>query len=80
MSRMRFISTFKHDHLRADFDRTFEDGNAIRAGNSEAHDPDPIGDAALYNQQKRYDEGAYKTLYGLPPIRVTSLGKYHPVL
>ena len=68
MSRMRFISTFKRDHLGADFDRTFEDGNAIRAGNSEAHDPDPIGDAALYNQQKRYDEDAYKVLHGLSPI------------
>ena len=79
MSRMMFISTFKRDHFWADFDRTFEGGNAIRAGNSEAHDPDPIGDTALYNQQKRYDEDAYKALYGLSPIRVTSPGKYHPI-
>jgi len=73
MSRMRFISTFKRDHLRDQFDTTFNDSETIKASNSEAHDSDPVGDADLYLQFKRCDEDAYKVLYGLTPLHIGAL-------
>jgi len=75
MARMRFISTFKRDYLPEEFDITHADRECIRDGNSQAHDADPIGDADLYREGKRSDEGAFKALYGFSPIRVYSLSK-----
>ena len=72
-ARMRFLSTFKRDYLPDKFDVTFEDSKTIRAGNREAHDPDPLADCELYMQFRRHDAEAFSALYGLPPLRVYSL-------
>lgn len=72
LSRMRFISTFKRDHLPDQFDRTFKDSETIRAGNRQAHDPDPVADADLYMQHRRDDYEAFCVLYGFSPLRVHS--------
>jgi hypothetical protein len=48
MLRMRFLSTFKRDHLPQEYNITHRDAECIKEGNSQAHDPDPVGDAELY--------------------------------
>ena len=72
MSRMRFISTFKKDHLPDQFDRTFKDSEIIRTENRQAHDPDPVADADLYMQHRRDDYETFCVLYGFSPLRVHS--------
>ena len=81
LSRMRFISTFKRDHLPNQFDVTFRDSETIRAGNRQAHDPDPLADCDLYMNFRRRDDAAFSALYGLPPLMVYSLrGRCHLIL
>ena len=78
LSRMRFISTFKRDHMPDQFDVTFKDSETIRAGNWEAHDPDPLADCDLYMNHRRRDDGAFSALYGLSPLTADPLRRrYH---
>ena len=72
LSRMRFISTFKKDHLPDQFDRTFKDSETIRAGNRQPHDPDPFADADLYMRHWRDDYEAFGVLYSFSQLRVPS--------
>ena len=54
------------------------DSETIKAGNLEAHDPDPVSDADLYIQLRRNGDGAFRVLYGLAPFRVHSLSQLIP--
>jgi hypothetical protein len=75
MARMRFLSTFKRDHLPAEYDSTHPDSECIKEGNRQVHDPDPLGDADLYLHGHRSDENAFKDLYGISPLRVNALSE-----
>ena len=72
LSRMRFPSTFKRDHLPEQFDVTFKDLEPIRARNREAHDPNPVANSDLYIQRRRYDDEVFSALYGLSPPNLGS--------
>jgi hypothetical protein len=73
--RMQFLSTFKRDHLPLEYDVTHDDAQCIKEGNSQAHDPDPVGDADLYLEGERIDENAFKCLYGFSPGRINTLSE-----
>ena len=60
--RRRFFDLYRRDikHLKEN-----KSTNAIREGNSAAHDGDAVGDAFLFECDKRTDRTLFRELYGL---------------
>ena len=73
--RMRFLSTFKRDHLPGEYGITHADRECIQDGNWQANGADPVGDADLYLQAQRTDQSAFMALYGPSPLHVLSLSQ-----
>jgi len=73
--RMRFLRTFKRDHLPGEYGITHADRECIQDGNWQANGADPVGDADLYLQAQRTDQSAFMALYGPSPLHVLSLSQ-----
>jgi len=65
--RMRFLSTFKCDHLPGEHGVTHADRECIEDGNWQANGADPVGDVDLYQQAQRTDQSAFEAYMDSAP-------------
>jgi len=75
LMRMRFLSTFKRDHLPGEYDITHADRECIEVGNRLAYGANPVRDADFYLQGQCTDLNTFKALYGLDPLSVRRLSE-----
>ena len=72
MIRRRFLDVYKRDVQEM---QELKGSKAIREGNSIAHDGDVIGDALLYDKDKRTDTKVFQELYGLDYLKILDFSK-----
>ena len=64
--RRRFLKTY----IRDTKDANLSDHKVIKKGNVVAQEGDALGDAMVYDKDRRQDESLYRELYGLPHTKL----------